>query len=164
MTAPAAKAGKEDKEFKYPIATDFHLPELPECTGLNGNRKLGDKTDCRQIGRYSSLPGGKWFAQIEESKGAEVNVNTKKFEYPVARDFFLPELPECTGLNGNRKLGDKTDCRQIGRYSSLPAGKWFAQLEESKEEAKDGAPNYDKLTSGTPQLPECTGLNGDRWT
>jgi len=30
------------------------------------------------------------------------------------------------------------------------------------EEKKDEKPNYEKLTAGTPQLPECTGMNGDR--
>lgn len=78
---------------------------MPECTGLNGTRK-GPGADCRQIGRFTNT--GNWFAQVakEEEKG---------FEYPkVNPAFILPELPECTGLNGTRKNGAGgvgTDCR-----------------------------------------------------
>lgn len=81
------------------------------------------------------------------------------FAYPKSNGFDLPELPECTGLNGHRKV----DCRQIGRYTTI--GNWFVQTgaDLAKEDAKeDAAPNYKKLTAGTPSLPECTGMNGDR--
>jgi hypothetical protein len=30
------------------------------------------------------------------------------------------------------------------------------------DEEEGKGPDYKKLTSGTPQLPECTGMNGDR--
>ena len=33
--------------------------------------------------------------------------------------------------------------------------------EEEKADAAT-APDYGKLTAGTPELPECTGMNGDR--
>merc|ERR1712167_411627 len=61
-----------------------------------------------------------------------------------------------TGLNGF-DTSRKVQCRQIGRYTET--GNWFAQLAKEEE---DKAPNYGKLTAGTPQLPECTGMNGDR--
>jgi hypothetical protein len=64
-------------------------------------------------------------------------------------------------LNGPDAGGRKVQCRQIGRFTTT--GNWFVQTgaDEAKEE-KDDAPNYGKLTAGTPQLPECTGMNGDR--
>jgi len=37
------------KGFAYPKSNGFDLPELPECTGMNGDRKH----DCRQVGRWS---------------------------------------------------------------------------------------------------------------
>ena len=81
----------------------------------------------------------------------------KGFAYPKSNGFDLPELPECTGMNGDRKH----DCRQVGRWSQR---NWFAQIagEEDKKEDQDKQPDYNKLTSGTPHLPECTGMNGDR--
>ena len=36
------------------------------------------------------------------------------------------------------------------------------QLDQAKEDEKDEAPNYKQLTNGTPQLPEGTGMTGDR--
>jgi len=86
----------------------------------------------------------------------------KAFEYPKSNGFDLPHLPECTGLNAF-DTARKVECRQIGRYSET--GNWFVQVngEDGKEEEKkDSAPNYKKLTAGTPEIPECTGLNGDR--
>lgn len=86
----------EGGKFKYPKSNGFDLPELPECTGMNGLRKK----DCRQIGRYSET--GNWFVQLEgdDKKG-------EPFKYPRSYGFDLPELPECTGMNGLRKK----DCR-----------------------------------------------------
>jgi hypothetical protein len=83
----------------------------------------------------------------------------KAFEYPKSNGFDLPALPECTGLNAF-DTSRKVECRQIGRYTET--GNWFVQMNGDGEEKKDGAPDYNKLTNGTPQLPECTGMNGDR--
>ena len=85
-------------------------------------------------------------------------------------------------MNGPDAGGRKVQCRQIGRFTTT--GNWFAQLlksddmepkkddwlaqlfedGDSKKEEKDPntSPNYKALTAGTPQLPECTGMNGDR--
>lgn len=62
-------------------------------------------------------------------------------------------------MNGPDAGGRKIQCRQIGRYTET--GNWFVQT-EGDDDKKDDKPNYKKLTSGTPQLPECTGMNGDR--
>jgi hypothetical protein len=52
-------------------------------------------------------------------------------------------------LNGPDAGGRKVQCRQIGRFTTT--GNWFVQTgaDEAKEE-KDDAPNYKKLTAGTP--------------
>jgi hypothetical protein len=50
-----ADTAKEEEGFKFPKVNEaFTLPELPECTGMNGDRKH----DCRQIGRYTER---NWF-------------------------------------------------------------------------------------------------------
>jgi len=82
----------------------------------------------------------------------------KKFTFPKVNEAFdLPELPECTGMNGF-DTSRKVECRQVGRYTDK---NWFLQLQgdDAKEEKKI---DYNKLTGGTPQLPECTGMNGTR--
>jgi hypothetical protein len=87
----------------------------------------------------------------------QIRGDDEEFKYPGSNGFDLPELPECTGMNGPDAGGRKVQCRQIGRFTTT--GNWFVQTEDEKEDDK---PNYNKLTGGTPQLPECTGMNGDR--
>jgi hypothetical protein len=55
--------GKGDEPFKFPAVNKaFDLPELPECTGLNGPDAGGRKVQCRQVGRYTDK---NWFVQID---------------------------------------------------------------------------------------------------
>jgi len=64
-------------------------------------------------------------------------------------------------MNGPDAGGRKVQCRQVGRFTTT--GNWFVQTEgDDGKEDKEDKPNYKKLTNGTPQLPECTGMNGDR--
>lgn len=116
----------------------------------------GEEANCRILPLCSEAGTGDCFAsptglvQLSDDKG-------DKFAYPKSNGFDLPELPECTGLNGHRKV----DCRQIGRYTTV--GNWFVQTDASMaKEEKDDSPNYKTLNAGTPHLPECTGMNGDR--
>merc|ERR1719263_304425 len=112
-----------------------------------------EEANCRVLPLCSEGGTGDCFAGppslIQTSK------DDKAFEYPGSNGFDLPELPECTGLNGDRKV----DCRQIGRWSER---NWFVQTKDEDADEKDEAPNYNELNKGTPHLPECTGMNGDR--
>jgi len=143
----ASRAQMSPANDEYPI---IDTSSLPVCNGTNGRENI----DCR--------PGAQGFsqfipslAQVRSGKEA-AGAKDEAFAYPKSNGFDLPGLPECTGLNGDRKA----DCRQIGRWSER---NWFAQMaKEEEKQDKDTAPNYGELTSGTPHLPECTGMNGDR--
>ena len=156
---------------------------MPACTGAKGENagvdckkskgkkgcprnvlpKLneGEEANCRVLPLCADGGSGACFTSLAQSSLIELSKEEKKeFTYPKANAaFVLPELPECTGMNGTRK-GPGTDCRQIGRYTET--GNWFVQL--AKEDGEDKGPNYKKLTAGTPELPECTGMNGPRKT
>jgi len=69
-----AQSAKEEEKFAYPKQNgEFVLPDMPECTGLNGTRK-GPGADCRQVGRFTNT--GNWFAQVaKEEEG-------KAFTFP----------------------------------------------------------------------------------
>jgi hypothetical protein len=64
------------------------VSSLPLCNGTNGTPNI----DCKPNGLVQHL------AQKEEEKA---------FEYPGSNGFDLPELPECTGMNGPDAGGRK---------------------------------------------------------
>jgi len=105
------------------------VSSLPLCNGTNGTPNI----DCKPANTGTS------FAQKEgEEEG---------FKYPGSNGFDLPELPECTGMNGPDAGGRKIQCRQIGRFTTT--GNWFAQI-QGEDDKEDKGPNYAKLTAGTP--------------
>jgi hypothetical protein len=85
------KAGKPKKSLAQQSPQSLPIIDvsgLPICNGTNGTPNI----DCRNPPPTNSL------AQKEEDE---------KFEYPKSNGFDLPELPECTGMNGPDAGGRK---------------------------------------------------------
>lgn len=83
-------------------------PVLPTCNGSNGvkgvdcKRGKGDVPKSLAQGSHSRHHN---FIQVTGDDKEEA------FKYPPSNGFDLPELPECTGMNGPDAGGRKVQCR-----------------------------------------------------
>ena len=102
----ASRAQMGPANDEYPI---IDTTSLPVCNGTNGRVNV----DCRPGagGLVQFIPS---LAQVRSFKDPDAaGAKDAAFAYPGSNGFDLPGLPECTGMNGDRKA----DCRQIGRWS-----------------------------------------------